>query len=93
MQLHVLYLEMILKKENLDSYKVGMTMKIMMWTMPVMIGFFAFMNVAAFALYLVVSYVVTLIVSLIMMFIYHVMDKKMDDDEFVHTYGRPNFNK
>jgi membrane protein insertase Oxa1/YidC/SpoIIIJ len=71
----------------------GMTMKIMMWTMPVMIGFFAFMNVAAFALYLVVSYVVTLIVSLIMMFIYHVMDKKMDDDEFVHTYGRPNFNK
>jgi membrane protein insertase Oxa1/YidC/SpoIIIJ len=71
----------------------GMTMKIMMWTMPVMIGFFAFMNVAAFALYLVVSYVVTLIVSLIMMFIYHIMDKKMDDDEFVHTYGRPNFNK
>ncbi len=71
----------------------GMTMKIMMWMMPVMIGFFAFMNVAAFALYLVVSYIVTLLVSLIMMFIYHIMDKKMDDDDFVHTYGRPNFNK
>ncbi len=71
----------------------GLTMKIMMWTMPVMIGFFAFMNVAAFALYLVVSYLVTLLVSLVMMFIYHIMDKKMDDDDFVHTYGRPNFNK
>ena len=31
--------------------------------------------------------------SLIMMFIYHIMDKKMDDEDFVHTYGRPNFNK
>lgn len=71
----------------------GMTMKIMMWTMPVMIGFFAFMNVAAFALYLVVSYLVSLIVSLVMMIIYHIMDKKMDDDDYVHTYGRPNFNK
>ena len=71
----------------------GMTMKIMMWTMPVMIGVFAFMNVAAFALYLVVSYVVSLIVSLIMMFIYYLMDKKMDDDSIVHSYGRPNFNK
>lgn len=71
----------------------GMTMKLMMWTMPVMIGMFAFMNVAAFALYLVVSYLVSLIVSLIMMLIYHIMDKKMDDDNIIHTYGRPNFNK
>jgi hypothetical protein len=73
--------------------QAGMTMKIMMWTMPVMIGFFAFMNVAAFALYLVVSYLVSLLVSFVMMFIYHIMDKKMDDDDLVHTYGRPNFNK
>lgn len=71
----------------------GMTMKIMMWTMPVMIGMFAFMNVAAFALYLVVSYLVSLIVSLVMMLIYHIMDKKMDDENIIHTYGRPNFNK
>ena len=75
------------------SGQSGMTMKLMMWTMPIMIGVFAFMNVAAFALYLVVSYVVSLIVSLIMMFIYHIMDKKMDGEDFVHTYGRPNFNK
>ena len=75
------------------SGQSGMTMKMMMWTMPIMIGMFAFMNVAAFALYLVVSYLVSLLVSLIMMFIYYVMDKKMDDDDLIHTYGRPNFNK
>ena len=75
------------------SGQSGMTMKMMMWTMPIMIGMFAFMNVSAFALYLVVSYLVSLIVSVIMMFIYYMMDKKMDDDDLIHTYGRPNFNK
>ena len=75
------------------SGQSGMTMKMMMWTMPIMIGIFAFMNVAAFALYLVVSYLVSLIVSFVMMFIYHIMDKKLDDDDIIHTYGRPNFNK
>ena len=75
------------------SGQSGMTMKMMMWMMPITIGMFAFMNVAAFALYLVVSYLVSLIVSVIMMFIYYMMDKKMDDDDLIHTYGRPNFNK
>ena len=75
------------------SGQSGMTMKMMMWTMPVMIGVFAFMNVAAFALYLVVSYGVSLIVSVVMMFIYRMMDKKLDDDDTIHSYGRPNFNK
>ena len=36
----------------------GMTMKMMMWTMPVLIGFFSLQYTAAFSLYMVVGYIV-----------------------------------
>lgn len=69
----------------------GMSMKLMTWMMPLLIGFFSFQYTASFALYLVVSYLVSLLVNLVMMIIYRVMDKKENDVDVI-KYGRPNFN-
>ena len=71
----------------------GMTMKMMMWTMPVLIGFFSLQYTAAFSLYMVVGYIVSLITTLVLTLIFKVADDKENNDEIVRKYGRPNFNK
>ena len=71
----------------------GMTMKMMMWTMPILIGFFSLQYTASFSLYMVVGYIVSLITTLVLSLIFKAVDDKDNNDEIIHKYGRPNFNK
>lgn len=71
----------------------AMTMKMMMWTMPILIGFFSLQYTASFSLYMVVGYIVSLITTLVLSLIFKAVDDKENSEELVHKYGRPNFNK
>ena len=71
----------------------GMTMKMMMWTMPILIGFFSLQYTASFSLYMVVGYIVSLITTLVLSLIFKIVDDKDNNEELIHKYGRPNFNK
>ena len=71
----------------------GMTMKMMMWTMPILIAFFSLQYTASFSLYMVVGYIVSLITTLVLSLIFKAVDDKDNNDEIIHKYGRPNFNK
>ncbi len=70
------------------------TSKIMMFVMPVMMAWFAFSYTAAFAVYLVMSYVVSILISVIGMLVVKLADKKTDKALVteVQKYGRPDFS-
>ena len=81
-----------------DAMGGGGAMKVMMFVMPVMIGFFSLSYTSAFSLYLVVNYVFSLIINVGSNIILYGIDrhekKKLETE--VHKYGRPDpndFNK
>lgn len=69
-------------------------MKVMMFIMPVMIGFFSLSYTSAFALYLVVNYAFSLIINVGSNLILLAIDKKEQHklETEVHKYGRPDPN-
>ena len=77
---------------------VGMagSMKMMMWIMPIIIGYFSLQYTSAFALYLVVQYLFSLMITLVSLLINKYLDKKEIDktknDEGIIRYGRPDPN-
>lgn len=76
----------------------GGSMKIMMFIMPVMIGFFSLSYTAAFSLYLIVNYAFSLLINVGSNLILMAIDKKEQHklETEVHKYGRPDpndFNK
>ena len=68
--------------------------KIMMFVMPIMMAFFAFSYTAAFALYLVMSYVVSIAIALIGTLVVKLADRKAAKNMVteVQRYGRPDFS-
>jgi YidC/Oxa1 family membrane protein insertase len=80
------------QQQKSSGQDAGMAGKTMLLFMPIMIGVFAFIQNAAFSLYLVASYFVSTAISLVMTLIYYLIDRKEDDVEEIRKYGRPNFN-
>ncbi len=73
-------------------------MKVMMWVLPLMIGYFSLSYTTAFALYLVVQYSFSLLLTLITALINHLIDKnemkknESDQGGGIIKYGRPDPN-
>lgn len=72
----------------------GGSMKVMMFIMPIMIGWFSLSYTSAFALYLVVSYAFSLLINLASSLIIKLIDRKEKRklETEVHKYGRPDPN-
>lgn len=70
------------------------TQKIMMFVMPVMMGYFSLNYTAAFAIYLVMNYVVSILISVISAIVVKIADVKTEKDmtTAVQAYGRPDFS-
>lgn len=70
------------------------TSKIMMFVMPVMMGWFSFSYTAAFAIYLVMNYVVSILISVLSTLVIKIVDKKNENNlvNAVQSYGRPDFS-
>ncbi len=81
------------RQQKASGQDAGMMGKTMLFIMPVMIGVFAFIQNAAFSLYLVASYFVSTAINLIMTLIFYIVDRKEDNVEEIRKYGRPNFNE
>jgi len=75
--------------------QMQMTMKLMMFIFPVMIGFFAATSASIFAIYMVVNALGTLAFMLATTTIFYLMDKKRGRDQVVKVqkYGRPDPNE
>jgi len=72
----------------------GRMMKMMLFMMPLMMGFFAISMASAFTLYMVMNAALTTAVILIMSLIFKLMDKKRESNKTnkVQKYGRPDPN-
>lgn len=68
--------------------------KLMLFVMPVMMGYFAFQYTSAFAIYLVMNYFVSMLISVIGTVITKASDKKLEKEltTQVQSYGRPDFS-
>lgn len=77
-----------------DNMAGGGAMKIMMWIMPVMIGWFSLSYTSAFSLYLIVSYAFSLLINVGSNVILLAIDKREQkkQDNTVVKYGRPDPN-
>jgi membrane protein insertase Oxa1/YidC/SpoIIIJ len=71
------------QKQNADPTQQSAmgTMKIMMFIMPIMIGFFALTQTSAFTLYMAVNSLMTLIITLISSAILKLIDRNKQDEE------------
>ncbi len=68
--------------------------KMMLFVMPVMMGYFAFQYTAAFAIYLVMSYLVSILISGIGTIVTKTADKRLEKEltTKIQSYGRPDFS-
>lgn len=82
------------KKSGQANDTMGGSMKIMMFIMPILIGWFSLSYTAAFALYLVVNYVFSLAIMLSGNLIFYCIDRREKKKQLtvVHKYGRPDPN-
>ena len=77
------WISMRQQKQNADPTQQSAmgTMKIMMFIMPIMIGFFALTQTSAFTLYMAVNSLMTLIITLISSAILKLIDRNKQDEE------------
>lgn len=77
--------------------QMGGAMKIMMFIMPLMMGYFALSYTSAFTIYMVMNSGMTLLINLFTSGVFTLFDKRKDKDQYVKTaegtvarYGRPD---
>lgn len=73
---------------------MGTSMKMMMFIMPLMMGFFALQYTSAFTLYIVVNSGMTILINVFTNLAMKNMDRRTskDNPDVVHQYGRPDPN-